>query len=231
MSEKNVKNSVLTEETVVAKVKDLLETLDHIKRYNALARSLKKFAAITVASIAVFISLGVLLAFSGVDQTLSKPATFIVGFLLLLIPVAGLVTGILYVRRRVNAVKTGESSLELAHGFPAALEVLTKLDWDETFNEILNGRLSYVLYGLLKTGMYWFVTFSALSIIVNASALYFFQRLIGGNFVLGLLALFIVLLFLGKDLLRRYKEVQSLDMLLWELRWFSFELRRAEFQT
>ncbi|HUK84560.1 MAG TPA: hypothetical protein VLU95_01720 [Candidatus Acidoferrum sp.] len=38
ISDKNVTNSVLTEESVVAKVVELMETLDHVKKYNALAR-------------------------------------------------------------------------------------------------------------------------------------------------------------------------------------------------
>ena len=63
MSEKNVTNSVLTEETVVAKVAELMETLDHVKKYNALARSFKKFALIVLSSITVFLAFGASLGF------------------------------------------------------------------------------------------------------------------------------------------------------------------------
>ncbi len=222
---------MMTEENVVSKVADLMETLDHIKRYNALARSLKKFALIIIGSIIVFIGLGVLLAVVGVNENLNRPLYFVIGFFLLLVPVLGLVSGILYVRKRVNSAKTGDWKEPLSQGFPAALEILLELDWDETFNEINIGKLSYVIYGLLKTGAYWFITYFTLSIVVSVITQILPHLHIESSLGLGLIALFVVLLFLGKDLLKRYKEVQSLDMLLWELRWFSFELGRAEFQA
>jgi len=227
----DIKDAVMTEENVVSKVKELMETLDHIKKYNALTRSLKKFAFIVISSIVVFLGLGLSFTLVGIEKTLTKPLNFAVGFILLLIPIIGLLTGVLYVRRRVNSAKTGEWKEELSHGFPSALKILMELDWDKTFDEIVTGKISYALYGLLKTGAYWFVIFFGLDIILNASTFYFLKVPIGGGFGLGLFSLAIVLLFLGKDLLRRYKELQALDMLLWELRWFSFELQRDEFQT
>ena len=226
-----MKDSMMTEESVVSKVAELMETLDHIKRYNALARSLKKFALIIIGSIIVFLALGVSLAVIGIDENVNRPLFFVVGFFLLLVPVIGLAAGVLYVRKKVNSAETGEWKEPLSHGFPAALELLMELDWDKTFDEISVGKLSYLLYGFLKTGAYWFITYFTLSIVFSVITQGFLHLSLDGGLGLGLLALFIVLLFLGKDLLRRYKEVQSLDMLLWELRWFSFELRRAEFQT
>lgn len=76
MLEKNVKNSVLTEENVVAKVAELMETLDHVKKYNALARNFRKFAFIVVGSIAVFLVLGASLDFLNLEVTLDRPQIF-----------------------------------------------------------------------------------------------------------------------------------------------------------
>lgn len=223
---------MLPEESVVSKVEELMETLDHVKRYNALARSLKKFAVVIASSfVLLFILRGIVDSFD-LSSMLDRPVFLSVLFLLLLIPLVGIAAGVLIVRKSVNSVRTGEWKEELSHGFPSALKMLLELDWDKTIDEISVGRLSYFLYGLLKTAAYWFVTFFALGIIGATFAFFFPLRSpFFGGFFLGLIALLIVFLILRNDLLRRYKEILSLDMLLWELRWFSLELKRAEFQT
>jgi hypothetical protein len=222
----------MPEESIVSKVGELMETLDHVKRYNALARSLKKFAVVIAISFVIFFVLRGLVDFFDLRSTLDQPIFLLVLFLVLLIPIVGIAAGVLIVRKNVNLVKTGGWKEELSHGFPSALKILLEMDWDKTIDEISVGRLSYFLYGLLKTAAYWVVTFFALGLIGAAFAFFFphgspfFE-----GFLLGLLSLLMVFLILRNDLLRRYKEIRSLDMLLWELRWFSLELRRAEFQT
>ena len=69
MSEKSVKNSIMTEEKVVAKVAELMETLDHVKKYNALSKSFKRFALIVLGSISVFLALGASLDFLNLAVT------------------------------------------------------------------------------------------------------------------------------------------------------------------
>ncbi|MCW4015614.1 MAG: hypothetical protein NWF06_04520 [Candidatus Bathyarchaeota archaeon] len=221
---------MITEEHVVSKVQELMETLDSIKRYNAFATSLKKFTIIIVGFMTIFSIIVGLIDFYNLSNTLERPIFFSISSLALLIPISGIIAGILFVRRNVNAVKTEEWKEELSQGFPSALKMLIELDWNETFNEISMGKISYVLYGLMKTVAYWIVTFFALRLIGTAFSIYFFQRVESVSwFVLGVLALLIVLFTLGNDLLKRYKEILSLDMLLMELRWFSFEFRKAEF--
>lgn len=231
MSEKNV-NSVLTEENVVAKVAELMETLDHVKKYNALAGSFKRFALIVLGSIAVFIALGASLGFLNLVATFDKPQILVASLLLLLVPITGIAAGVIFIRRRVNAIKTGEWKKELSHGFPSALKILLEIDWDETFDEISSGRVGYALYISLKAAAYWVITVFAFGLFGNLVSFLVLQKsgLFGGP-ILGLLSLLIVYLILRKDLSRRYNEIRALDKLLWELRWFSLELRRAEFQT
>ena len=232
MPEKNVEITISTEETVIAKVADLMDTLDHIKKYNALSRSLKKFAFIVIGSVAIFLLLGASLGFLNLAVTLDRPQLFATAVLLLLVPTTGIATGILFIKRRVNSIKTGEWIDELSNGFPSALKLLLELNWDETFDEISSGRVGYAIYGLLKAGTYWIITFFGLGLLSNLVIFLILQRpLIVGGPIWALLSLLIVYLLLRKDLLRRYNEVRALDKLLWELRWFSNELRRAEFQT
>ena len=232
MSEKNVTNSVLTEESVVAKVAELMETLDHVKKYNALARSFKKFALIVLSSIAVFLVLGASIGFLNLVATLDRPQIFLAAILLLLVPVGGVIVGVFFINRRINSIKTGLWKEELSYGFPSALKILLDMDWDETFDEISFGRVGYALYGLLKTAAYWIITIFALGLIGNLITFLVLGKAgLFGGFIWALLSILIVYLILRNDLSRRYNEIRALDKLLWELRWFSLELRRAEFQT
>ena len=228
----DLKNEMMTEESVVSKVEELMEALDNIKRYNALAHSLKRFAIIIVVPITVFRILMGVFDFFDLRPALDKPMFLSIALLFLLIPVAGIVLGVLFVRRRINSVRTGEWRKELSNGFPSALKILVELDWEKTFDEISMGKLSYALYALVKTAAYWIVSFFALNLIGNAAISPILQRAdFFVEFLWGVLALLIVLLFLSNDLWKRYRDILALDMLLMELRWFSLEFRGIEFKT
>ena len=224
-------DSALSEESVVSKVSELMETLDHVKKYNALARSFKRFALIVLGSIAVFLAVGASLGFLNLVVTLDRPQLFVASILLLLVPVIGVAVGVLFIQQRVNSIETGEWKEELSHGFPAALKILLEMDWDKTFDEISSGRIGAALYGVLKLAAYSIITFFAVGLLGNLLTFLILHEAGFGGPIWGLISILITYLILRKDLSRRYKEIQALDKLLWELRWFSLELRRAEFQT
>jgi hypothetical protein len=231
MSEKKVEiASELTEDSVVANVAELLDTLDQVKKYNALSSSLKKFALIVISSITVFLVVGALIGFLNLVVSLDRPQIILVAILSFFIPITGIVIGVFVVRRNVDSVITGEWKEALSYGFPSALEILLDLDWDETFDKISRGRLSYAVYGLLKAAAYWVIIFFAFGLIVNFITFTLFHQ-IGGiaGPLLPLVSLLVVFLLLRKDLSRRYNQIRALDKLLWELRWFSNELKRADF--
>jgi hypothetical protein len=227
--EKSAQTSQLTEETVVAKVAELMETLDQVKKYNALTSALKRFALIVISTIIIFLAVGGSVGFLNLVATLDRPQFFLISFLLLLIPIGGVSIGVYYIRKKVNSIKTGEWKEELSDGFPSALKILTELNWDETFDEISSGRVGYALYSILKILAYFVITTFVVGLVANVvifSVLH--QGLIGGP-ISGLIAIVLVYLLLRKDLSRRYSQIRALDNLLWELRWFSVELRRADF--
>ena len=95
--EKSAQPSQLTEENVVAKVAELMETLDHVKEYNALYRSFKTFAVIVVGSLAIFLSIGASLNFLNFSVTPDNQEFFLVSLLLLLIPITGVSIGVLFI--------------------------------------------------------------------------------------------------------------------------------------
>jgi hypothetical protein len=137
---------MLPEESVVSKVEELMETLDHIKKYNALATSLKRFGIVIATSFAVFFVLRGLIDFLDLSSMLDRPVLLLVLFLLLLIPLGGIAAGVLIVRKKVNSVRTGAWKEELSHGFPSALKILQELDWDKTIDEISEGRQLFLVW-------------------------------------------------------------------------------------
>jgi hypothetical protein len=223
---------VIKEEGVVSKVGELMETLDHVKRYNALAKSLRKFALTVGLSMAVSMILAILTDLPDLRITPGKITFFGATLLVLLIPAVGITAGVLYVRRSIERTETGQWKEELSHGFPSALKILSELDWDKTLDEIAIGKLGLILYGILKVAAYWFILSFGLDLLWNAITIYLFQiPMPFFGFVWDPFALLIVLFLVSKDLVRRYKEIHALDMLLMELRWFSLEFKGAEFQA
>ena len=229
MIEKDAQISQLTEDNVVAKVAELMETLDQVKKYNALTGSLKKFVLIVISSVLVFFAIAASVGFLNLVVPLERPQFIVIAILSLFIPIIGIGLGVFLIRKKVSSVKMGDWQPELSNGFPSALKMLLELDWDSTFEEISFGRFSYAIYGLFKTAAYWLVVCFAFGIIGNIISFIVLQQPLFGGPVSGLISLLIVYLVLREDLSKRYRQIRALDSLLWELRWFSNELKRAEF--
>jgi hypothetical protein len=223
---------MMTEEKVASKVAELMETLDQIKKYKAVTKSLKKFGVIVGGSVTVFFAILTLFEMLEFEHVLNTTWFFIVAFFSLLIPIAGLLGGMFFMRKQINSVKEGEWRLELSKGFSSSLKLLVDMNWDRTLQDISNGRLGYSIYGLIKVGTYIVVSVSAFEFFWNGLTLILLQSIVSaGAMFWGLFGVLLVIVLLANDLMKRYRELRALDTLVWELRWFSFEFGRAEFQT
>ncbi len=129
-----------------------METLDTVKKYNVLQKHFNKFAIIVISSIVLLIVINTYLNLSGLLNNFTQPQRFFLTFLLIVIPLSGDAVGILYIRRKINAVKTGEWKDELSKGFPFALKMLSEINWDLSFDVASSSKLSYAMYGLVKRG-------------------------------------------------------------------------------
>ena len=229
MSGKSDKNTITAEENIVAKVAELMETLDKIKKYNVLDKHFKKFATIVISSIVILILANVLLPFSNLLVAFDTPQRFLLTFLLVVIPISGVVVGVLFVRGKIDSVKTGEWTDELSHGFPSALKILSEMNWDSSFEAVSSGGLGYAMYGLVKGAAYWIITYFALGFTFNIITYIVLHQtaVLGGASMW--FSLLITFVYLKKDLSRRFNEIRAIDKLHWELRRFSYELRSAEF--
>jgi len=141
---------MITEEQVASKVSELMETLDHIKKYKAIARSLKKFTLIVGSSIAIFLALLTIGYLYKLEHILNSTLFSAVAFLTLLIPLTGLICAVLYTRKQVNAVKEGEWQPEISKGFASTLKLLLDMDWEKTLEDISIAKLGYAIYSLFK---------------------------------------------------------------------------------
>jgi hypothetical protein len=223
---------MLTAEQVTSKIAELMQTLDEVKKYNAITLFLPKFGLIIGGSLATFFALLTLFEVLEFEHILDTTMFLLVAFASLLIPIFGLLSGMFLIRKQIHQVKEREWETATSSGFAASLKLLIDLNWEKTLEEISNGRLGYSIYGLVKAGTYFVVTVSAFELLWNGFTLVFLnQIIIAGAIFWGFIAILLVTILIGNDLLKRYRELRALDMLVWELRWFSLEFGRAELKT
>jgi FtsH-binding integral membrane protein len=226
MSEKSVSSS--TEENVVKKVAELMETLDEIKKYNVLDKHLKKFTIIVVSSIAICIGVNLSISFFGLLSAYNEFERFFLNFPIVLIPTVGVLVGILFVRRKMNEVKTGEWKKELSKGFPSALKLLSEIDWDTSFDVVSSGRLGYALYSLVKGAAYGFIFFFIIGFLINLTTYILLHRTGALGYASFHFSFLAIIIYLKHDLSKRFNEIREIDKLQLELRRLSLELRNAE---
>jgi hypothetical protein len=228
--------TVVTEDNnLTSKVAELMTTLDEVKKYREIARSLVDFALIMFASIVaiLFVYIGtdllegaagplpasiITLNVGGIvlsdAQGLSAFSIFIVAFL----------GGILWVDRRVRRVKTREWKESLQKdGTFGSMKILSSLDWSSVFSDIRYSKIGFVFYSILKVVGYWILTFIILFFVTETGLSFLHVQL---DFAYtSIFSLILALVLSRKDLQRRYNQSWALDSLLWELRWFDSEFR------
>ena len=235
------------EAQVVAKVEELMKALDQVKRYRALSRLMVDFAIIMLLSVVLLLSWELAVNFykleSGFYCYYSTPGLYtctsssarglafvslFAGFSLL-IPVAGLLGGTVWVDRRLKSVKVGEWKESIQEGFPGAVKLLQEIRWDSVLEDIRVSRIGYPLYFIVKVVGYW----------LFASFVLFFPYVFGTsalhlevNLYIPIVISLVLVLVLGRgDLQKKYNQVASLDNLMWELRWFSSGFESAKFEA
>jgi hypothetical protein len=228
----------LSEKEVVQKVSGLMGTIDDVKRYAELGASMMDFATIMVASVVAGLLLSI--AQSAYDVAVGFPTNGAVSFFGVWVPAGpfvaiavvstfwfGLLFGAYWVQRRVKRVTTGEWRKALEEGVPGAVKLLSETDWEALLSTVRLARPAYLFYALLKIAGYSLAVMIVLVIGAGVGGLWYIMPF---NLALvGALSLVTVLLFTRKSLVRGYQKLQSLDLLFWDLRWFSSEFKRAEF--
>ena len=207
-----------------------MTTLDEVRKYKELARSLVDFALIIISSVVV-----ALFVYIGFDlyQALGGqfPSDLIISgieaIISLIILAGAFIAGTLWVGRRTARVKVGEWKQELEQdSTTGAIKILAGMDWPSVFQDIRYAKIGFVFYAILKVIGYWILTFIILFLLstFGFSALHVVEDVPDIVYV-AILSLVIAVAVSVKDLQRRYDQSWALDSLLWELRWFDSEFR------
>lgn len=245
----------MSKSTIVEKIEELMLSLDQVKKYRELARLVIDFAIIVLCSVALMLAIELfanyyrvgsafycyfqnplaftcnqemytngyrLLGFNGI----SNPTVMLVGLLTLITIPVGVIVGIVWVNHKFKKFSGGAWKNSLTEGIPGALKLIQELDWNSVFEDIRISKIGYALYLIVKIIGYWVLAFVAL--ILPYYLLAYAAHLEINFYILLLVSLALVLVRTRKDLQNRFKQVASLDTLLFELRWFESEFRRAE---
>ena len=222
----------MTEENLTGKMTEFMTVLDQVKAYRELATAMADFVIIVVATLVAIEAVNIIvnllnvfygysIVYVGVSFVLPSYSAIILFF--------GVILGVLWVRGKVGSVIIMQWKSTLDEGMPGALKLLQETNWEKTFSDIRFAKLGFVLYGVVKILAYWVLAFFffgfLLGIIQNTLHLSF------DPISMVVIPLVLVLVLSMKDLRYRYEQVGRLDSLLWELRWFDYEFRSADFQT
>jgi hypothetical protein len=228
----------MSEEEVVKKVSGLMAAIDDVKRYAELGASMVDFATIMVASLVAALVLSI--AQSAYDVAVGFPTGSFMTFFgawvpagpyvslgVVLVFAAGFLIGAFWVQRRVERVVTGGWKKTLEEGVPGAVKLLSETDWDALLSTVRLARPAYLFYAILKVVGY---SIAVLFFLVIGGALGGLWYIVPLNLTLvGVLSVVGVLFLTKGSLAKGYQKLQSLDLLFWDLRWFSSEFKRAEF--
>lgn len=228
MTERNIKNS-MTEEAIVAKVTELMVTLDEIKKYNELAKHFKMVSLIIIVSILGLVFTRISLPFTNILSGFDPAQSFLLTFLSILFPVGGVTVSAIFINRKIKSVKTGEWKKELSKGFPSALKILSEINWDNSLISVSSGGINYAMYGSIKGAAYWVISYFAVGYAFNLTTYIILHQtaVLGGSSLW--VSLLIAFAYLRSDLTKRFNEIRAIDKLYWELRRFNVELRDKEF--
>lgn len=211
---------------------EFMTALDQVKKYRELASAMADFVIIVVASVAALEALSIIInvldVFYGYSFITPGSSGWL-PFFNFLILFFGVAIGVGRVQRKLSSVKMMQWKGTLNEGTPGAIKLLQEMKWEKIFSDIGFAKLGFVLYGAVKILAYWLVAFFLFGVLSG-----FMGNIIHLSFdtiSLTVIPLVLVLVLSIKDLRNRYEQVGRLDSLLWELRWFDSEFRRADFKA
>ena len=222
----------MTEENLSTKMTEFMTALDQVKSYKEFASAMADFVIIFVASLvtleAVNIVVNLMDVFYGYNIVFPGNSVVLPLYGLAILFV-GVIIGVYWVIRKLNSVTIMEWKDTLNEGTPGALKLLQEINWEKTFSDIRFAKLGFAVYGAVKIIVYWILAFFLFGILSGVM----------GNIVhlsfdpisLLVIPLVPVLVLSMKDLRYRFEQVGRLDSLIWELRWFDSEFRRADFKA
>ncbi|SRR5579875_910349 len=211
-----------------AKVEQLMDTLDRVRRYRAFIPAASSLLIYTLSAVAALL-LAVLVAnfarlFFSLDVSFLYPPVFILSFALIII---GMFLGVRKANARIAGVRVGEWKSALSQNLSGAFRVLSDIDWETQLEDIKQAKTDLIQYALLKTMLYWLLSF----LLAELFNFLIVDTLLSGNInfiFLGVVTLLISIVITSEDTSRAYRGSRSLETLYWQLRSFYGEFKQKE---
>ena len=235
---------------------ELFASLKKVERYNFLYYLTGRMVATVLMFLAVAFFVYILMLMNNFQDLnpylgtirLSGSAdfgTFLHLFFIVLL-VGAVTVFITNVRMNRLALRAGRWEPELfdrSKGKDELLGAITKIDWEKAKKELRISKLSFVLYNISRVGIYSFLMFFVLLFlysfivgpivetvlrVLNVPYIVPFGLVYA---VISVLAVFISVGILRKNLRNSVIELRELDNILGELRWFLNEFEKSGFQA
>jgi len=217
------------EDALSSKMAEFMTALDQVKKYRSIVASMPDFTLILLGSVVAALSVNVSMRLSTLFIGRNDGLSIVAFFLIMLLFPAGIITAILWVRRKMKSVKVGQWKSTLNEGAPGAIELLQDIQWDNIFSDIRYAKLGFFLYGIAKILAFWGL--AVVSLFVFNWLVEFVLHMSIDYITVMLFSLVAVLVLSRNDLRKRYEQMGRLDWLMWELRWFESEFKGANFEA
>jgi hypothetical protein len=215
-----------------AKMEEFMTTLDEVKKYKETALALADFILIVALAVVVLLAFNISLRFVSLFWFDVNP--YLGGFdasINLVILLVGVAYGIRRAQERMARLPKKQWKGTIDEGAPGAIRLLQELNWESIFREIGYAKIGFVVYGIIKIVAYWILAAFILVLVGDFFSFIVHVPADALMITLPILALAVVVYLDRNDLRKRYDQVWNLDLLLWELRWFDSEFRRADFEA
>lgn len=231
------------EQELVAKVEELMSSLDSAREYKEIAKAMIDSSLILLSVTLMILSvilifnllelLGYINTFFIIPFIIIYPITF---YLLLLIIPVGIIIG----RRRYSRKMENWREI-LKEGTPGAIRLLTELDWKKTFEDLRT--MKWAIFARVIGGIiirYIFIQL-LMSIVHYIIVLFLFFPSFYLNIIYTYLDLIYLLFYLipipiaiytsKSDIKKYYQKLGSVDYLIWSLRWLYNEFKGMKFEA
>jgi hypothetical protein len=229
------------EQELVARVEELMSSLDSAREYKEIAKSV--IDSSIIISLVILAILSSILLFNLLElfcyintffifpTLVVYPITFYL--LLSIIPIS------VFIGRRKASRKTMEDWKKvLGEGVPGAVKLLTELDWKTVFEDLRTMKISIVIRMIGGIAIrYLFI--HLLIFVIHIVLLLLFQSYL--TIILSYSDLYSVAIYLvpvpisvflsRSDLKKYYQKLGSVDYLLWSLRWFYNEFKGMKIEA
>ncbi|MEM2087606.1 MAG: hypothetical protein QXF52_02890 [Thermoproteota archaeon] len=231
------------EQELVAKVEELMSSLDSAREYKEIAKAMIDSSLILSSVILTTLSaillfnllelLGYINTFFIFPTLVLYPVTFYL--LLLIIPI-----GVFIGRRRVSRRRMEDWREILKEGPLGAIKLLTELDWKAAFEDLRTMKWALIARAIGGIVIHYLLI-QLLAFIIHITLLLIFRESAYSSNYFAYMDMYYLAIYLisipiaifrsRSDIKKYYQKLGSVDYLLWSLRWLYNEFKGMKFEA